>query len=114
MSYAATKAGFPRFLNVQHVRVRRDLRDMGFLYIAIMASIIIVAVVFVYLGSRLAVVNMGYDISEINRTRSTLVEKNKRLRVEFQRLKSPERIERIATEEMGLSYPTSAQIIRIR
>jgi cell division protein FtsL len=114
MSIAATKVGFPRVLRVQHVRARRDLRDMGFLYTSIVASVIIVAVVCVYLGSRLTFVHTGYEISEINRTRSALVEKNKRLRVEFERLKSPERIERIATKELGLSYPTTSHIVRIR
>lgn len=114
MSLAATKVGFPRVLKAQHVRARRDLKDMGFLYFAIAASVIIVLVLFVYLGSRLTFVQTGYGISDLNRTRAALVEKNKRLRVEFERLKSPERIERIATEELGLGYPTGTQIIRIR
>jgi cell division protein FtsL len=108
MALAAARTGFPRVLKIQHVKSRRDLRDMGFLYISIVFSIIIVAVVFVYLGIRLA------EISELNRSRAALVEKNRRLRVEFEKLKSPQRIERIATEELGLSYPTSEQIIRIK
>jgi cell division protein FtsL len=114
MALAAARTGFPRVLKIQHVKSRRDLRDMGFLYISIVFSIIIVAVVFVYLGIRLAVVHTGYEISELNRSRAALVEKNRRLRVEFEKLKSPQRIERIATEELGLSYPTSEQIIRIK
>ncbi len=113
MGLAVTN-GFPRVLKVQHVKARRDLRDMGFLYYAIIASVVIVAVLFGYLGSRLTYVQIGYEISELNRTRAELIEKNKRLRVTYERLKSPERIERIATGELGLGYPTNGQIIRIR
>ncbi len=108
------KLGIPGFLKSQRVRSRRDLRDMGFFYTALGASLIVIAVLFVYLWSRLTVINIGYEISRANAVRTVLIEKNKRLRLELVRLRSPERIERIASKELGLTYPTNEQIIRIK
>jgi cell division protein FtsL len=101
-------------LSSQRVRARRDLRDLRFVYVAVMVSIAALAVVFAFLWGRLAFVDAGYAISKANTARSALLEKNKRLRVEFMRLKSPERIERIAQDELALVHPTAAQTVNLR
>ncbi len=101
-------------LRHQDIKVRRDVHDMSFLYGAIIISFIIVLVAFVYLWSRVTVVNLGYEISAANSARSELTEINKRLRIELVKLKSPERIERMATAELGLNYPVAEQVISIK
>ncbi|MFQ5353804.1 MAG: hypothetical protein ACE5DR_02555 [Thermodesulfobacteriota bacterium] len=70
-------------------------------------------VLFVYIWCRLSVVEMGYEISRANMDRNALVEQNRRLKIEYMRLKSPRRIESIATEELGLVHPVEGQIIRV-
>lgn len=102
------------FLRGQEIRYRRNLKDMGFMFISILASFIAVCVIFAFLWTRLTVVNSGYEISKANTRRSELIEQNKRLRVEFMKLKSPERIEKAALDELGLAYPTGEQIATIR
>ncbi len=114
MARAAVKTGSGYLLKEQDVRSRRDLKDMGFLYFSISAVVIIVAVIFLYLWCRLTVVNLGYEISALNEARAVETERNKRLRVELMRLKSPERIERIAVEELGLVYASGDRIVRIK
>ena len=101
-------------LTGQDVRIRRNLKDMSFIYIAVLGFFFIVAVASVFLWSRLMIVNIGYDISRGNANRATLTEQNKRLRVEYMKLKSPERIEKIATEELALSHPTGEQIVNLK
>lgn len=101
-------------LTAQEVRVRRNLKDMSFLYVSVLTAVAIVVIVFAFLWSRLMVVNTGYEISKANTQRASLIEQNKRLRVEFMRLKSPERIERIASTELGLINPSGEQIVSIR
>src|SRR3989304_3716632 len=95
------KLEFPGVLIGEDVKAKRNLNDMSFLYVSVLAAVAIVLIVFAFLWSRLMVVNTGYEISKANTQRAALIEQNKRLRVEFMRLKSPERIERIATEELG-------------
>lgn len=115
MAVAVVKGGFTGgILGTQKVRAKRDLREMGFLYLSLVAFIVIVAACFVYLGSRLAYFNTGYETADLGRERTVLIEKNKRLRVELERLRSPERIERIATVQLGLGYPAPNQVLRIR
>ncbi len=99
----------------QDIRARRNLKDMSFLYLSVLASVGVVAViVFAFLWSRLMVVNTGYGISKANAERAALIEQNKRLRIEFMKLKSPERIEKIASGELDLVHPGSGQIITVK
>ncbi|MBI5237180.1 MAG: cell division protein FtsL [Deltaproteobacteria bacterium] len=101
-------------LTGQDVRVRRNLRDMNFLFLSVLAAFTFALVLFIFLWSRLAVVNIGFEISKANSTRAALIEQNKRLKVEFMKLKSPERIEKIASGELQLVHPTGEQIVNIR
>ncbi len=101
-------------LGAQDVKLKRDLRDMRFLYTALLAAVLCVAVLFVYLWSRLMVVNIGYDISKVNLERDALVEQNRRLRLKFERLKSPDRIEAVASREFDLVHPKKEQVINLR
>jgi len=108
------KMEFPGVLTAQDVRMKRDVKDMSFLYFSVLVSVMAVLIVFAFMWSRLMVVNAGYEISRANSARASLMEQNKRLRLEFLRLKSPERIEKIAAGELGLMNPKSEQIVTIR
>ncbi|MBI5599852.1 MAG: cell division protein FtsL [Deltaproteobacteria bacterium] len=111
MAHAVTRGGI---LRGQDVRARRDPGDAGFLYLAFASVIVMGAVVFVCLWSRLTVVNLGYEISRLNETRAQALETNKRFRLELMGLKSPGRLEKIAAEEFGLRYPSPEQIVHIK
>ncbi|OGQ06452.1 MAG: cell division protein FtsL [Deltaproteobacteria bacterium RBG_19FT_COMBO_58_16] len=115
MSQTVTKKmGFTGVLTGQDVRVRRDLRDLSFLYFSVLSAFVLVCVALVFLWSRMTVVNTGYEISKANTARAALIDRNKRLRLEFMKLKSPERVEKIASKELGLVHPTGEQIVNIR
>lgn len=101
-------------LKSQGVKSKRNLRDTGFLYTAVLAFFILIGVLFFYIWCRLTVVSTGYEMSGANAERNALLEKNRRLRLEFTRLKSPDRIERIATRKLGLVHPTGSQIVRVK
>lgn len=100
-------------LSHQRVLVRRDLRDPTFLFSVLAAVVVVVVVTLFYLWTRLMVVNMGYEISGLNKERRGLVEENKRLKLEVLTLKSPQRIEEIARRELGLTYPGGEQIVKV-
>lgn len=104
----------PKVLFAQDVKVRRNLKDMSFFYSAVLVFIAVFAFISSVLWSRLMVVNIGYEISRANSARTVLIEKNKRLTLDYMALKSPERIEKIASRELGLVYPTGAQVVNIR
>ncbi len=68
----------------------------------------------IYVWSRIQVIQAGYEISNAMKAGRTLGEENKRLRVEAEALKSYSRIERIATQELGMSKSRPDQVIIIR
>ncbi len=107
------RLGFGGSLRGQKVRARRSPRDMRFISSALLVSLALVAVLFIYIWCRLTVVSMGYEISRANMKRSALVEQNRRLKIEFMELKSPQRIERIAIKELGLVHPSDGQIVMV-
>lgn len=101
-------------LSAQRIRGRHDPKDMNFFYAAFIFSLLIAVTVFVYLSSRLMVVDLGYEISGLNKARAEETERNKRLKFELMSLKSPQRLEKIARDELGLDYPRANQIVRIK
>ncbi len=109
---AVSKSGAARGAR-SRAGARRNPRDIRFVSMAVLASLAVIGVLFLYIWCRLTVVSMGYDISRANMERSTLMEQNRRLKIEFMRLKSPERIERIAMTELGLVHPSEGQIIKV-
>ncbi len=68
----------------------------------------------VYVWSRIQVIQAGYEISNAMKDGKGLTEENKRLRVEVATLKSYARIEKLATEELGMSKSKPDQVIIIR
>lgn len=111
---STSTVGITGVLKGQNVKIRRDLKDMSFLYRSLIALFILLFVLSIYLWSRLMVINIGYDISSLNSEYYELKESRKRLTLELRRLKSPERIEKIARTELGLVYPTGRQVQRIK
>ncbi|MEK6790264.1 MAG: cell division protein FtsL [Deltaproteobacteria bacterium] len=98
----------------QDVRVRRNLRNMQFLYLAVVVSVLLLSAVMVFIWCRMKVVNIGYEISKASVEKKALIDKNNRLRIELGKLKSPERIERAAKAELGLIYPASERMVTVR
>jgi cell division protein FtsL len=98
----------------QDVKTRRDLNDMSYLYSVLFFVLVSVLVLFGYLWARITVVQTGYAISKANTERSALVERNRRLKIDYARLKSPERIEKIASTELNLARPKAEQIVTLK
>ena len=104
---AARQAG-----GVRHLSRASSNRDSLFLA----ATAIIIALLFVlfYLWSRLIVVSLGYEIAKANKEMAELMADNKRFKLEALSLKSPQRIEAIALDRLGLVYPKEEQIIMVK
>jgi cell division protein FtsL len=67
-----------------------------------------------YVWSRIQVIQLGYEISNALKEGRGLTEASKKLRIEIAALKSYARIERIATEDLGMVKPKPDQVIVIR
>jgi len=85
----------------------------GLLFFTLLMLFLIGASLF-YVWSRIQVIQLGYEISNAVKQERALIETNKKLRVEIAQLKSYERIEQIAVEELKMMKPTPDQVVIIR
>jgi cell division protein FtsL len=69
---------------------------------------------FGYVWCRVQVVKLGYQLSDSHQLHTRLVNDNKKLHLELARLKAPERVQRIAIEQLGLKHPTKDQIVVLK
>ena len=53
----------------------------------------------------------GYRLEQMQRERATEAEINRHLRLEIETLRAPQRIEKIATQQMGMVAPAAADAI---
>ncbi|MBC2695009.1 MAG: cell division protein FtsL [Desulfobacteraceae bacterium] len=67
----------------------------------------------IYTWSRVQCIKFGYEISNENNKNRNLINLQNNLKVELARLKSPERLAKIAKNQLGLKTPTPKQIIII-
>jgi cell division protein FtsL len=66
-----------------------------------------------YTWSRVQCTRIGYEISKATIRNQSLTTDQDNLAIELARLKSPQRIEKIATQEMNLKTPSLEQVIVI-
>jgi len=89
------------------IAIRGGLRDF-------ILALIIVAVagsaVFVTAWRRVAFIDIGYEVRNLESEESRLLHLQKEMEIEKAMLSSPERIERIARTKLGLTDPEPGQI----
>jgi cell division protein FtsL len=89
----------------------RRLKGMG-IWILILS--LFISELLGYTWSRVQCIGIGYEISRGNEKRARLVTVQKNLTIELARLRSPERIARIARERLGLITPKPDQVIIVQ
>ena len=77
---------------------------------ALLLVVMLVGTTLFYVWCRLQAVRLGYEQSRTTETLHRVEKENEELRGEVARLKSPERIERLARDQLGLLYPSPEQI----
>lgn len=83
------------------------------MWIWISIMVIFISELLLYTWCRVQSVQLGYAISQLTQTHHKRITMQNNLKIEFARLKSPNRIVIIATNRLGLIMPTSKQIIII-
>jgi cell division protein FtsL len=80
----------------------------------IIVAIVLMIVVLIYIGTHTRMTTLEYNAAtEMSKIEKTL-EEQKKLKLEYAMLKSPQRIENIARTKLQMSYPESDQIIVLK
>ena len=74
---------------------------------------VFIAELFLYTWSRVNCIGIGYEISKETQKQHELVALQTNLKIEMASLKSPDRIAKIAKNQLGLVTPTQKQTIVI-
>jgi len=68
----------------------------------VMAVLVIVAALLLYVGGKVKIVQLGYQIEALEKEKRDLERENRSLRIEAASLSSPARIEEIALKRLGM------------
>lgn len=79
---------------------------------AVLVSLFLVAILSVT-WVRLQIVTLGFSITEKSKEERQLQEENNKLRLQIAALKSPARLQKLASERFGLATPKNNQLIII-
>jgi cell division protein FtsL len=87
-----------------------DVKKTG---IWIIFMVVFIAELFLYTWCRVNYIDVGYEISKETKKQHELIALQNNLKIELASLKSPERIAKIAKDQLGLKTPTKSQTIVI-
>jgi cell division protein FtsL len=80
------------------------------LFMAAMTALALALAVLAYAWQHFEMIRIGYRVEELRIERERLLKTRRHLELEKASLVSPDRVESIATSELGLKYPAYSQI----
>ena len=94
-------------------RTALKTRSSKWVSLGIVLMVVFIGELLAYTWCRVQYIGAGYDISQAVSEHQQLSTVQKKLQIELARLKSPERLAKIASRYMGLNMPTSKQMMVI-
>lgn len=79
----------------------------------LIAALAVISVLLLYVWQRVDLVRVGYDIQQLKARHTVLQRENHELRVKVSALTSPERIARVATEELNMRQPHPGEVVLV-
>jgi cell division protein FtsL len=91
----------------ERITLRGGLKDFA---LVLLSMVVLGSAVFITVQRRVAFIDVGYEISKLERTESELLRLQHEMEIEKAMLTSPERIEKVARDRFGLKEPEPGQI----
>ena len=89
--------------------------SLGIKYPAyIVVAMVLMFVAVAYVGSHIKMTQLEYSIAAEMKLKEQILEEQKKLRLEYAMLKSPQRIENIVRSKLQMSYPDNDQVIVLK
>jgi cell division protein FtsL len=92
---------------------QRKKRSLKFMFVGLALMGLFIGELLLYTWSRVQCVRTRYEISEQAKEQKRLVAFQDNLKIELARLKSPQRIAKIAKTQLGLIIPKPSQMILV-
>lgn len=89
-------------------RPARSRRMMAF---GALLALVLIGLVLVHVWLRLQVVRLGYVLSTTSKLQTRLEQENRELKLELAKMTSPDRLEALARQRLGLVTPEKGQVV---
>jgi cell division protein FtsL len=76
--------------------------------------LLIVAALLLYVGGKVKIMRLGYQIEALEREKRDLERANRSLRIEASSLSSPARIEELAVKRLGMVRPAKENVVVVK
>ena len=80
----------------------------------IFIAVVLMLVVLIYVWSHIQMTELEYQVAAEMKDREQLLEEQKKLKLEYATLRSPQRVEAIAKDKLHMSYPVREQIVLLK
>jgi cell division protein FtsL len=80
----------------------------------VVIAALVVAGLMVYVGGKVQIMRLGYQIDELEKQKRDLEQANRALQIEASSLSSPGRIEELAIKRFGMTRPPKENIVVVR
>ncbi len=80
----------------------------------LIAALLVIAALLLYVGGKVKIMRLGYQIEALEREKQGLERANRSLRIEESSLTSPARIEEIATKKLGMIRPPKEAVVVVK
>lgn len=112
-STASGKFIHTNFLARQQIKGdAKKARKNSFLMITM--GVILMISFFMFVWTRICVLNTGYSISEALKAQESYLQENRKLKIERASLTSPSRIEKVARARLGMVTPKNNQVVILK
>ncbi len=99
---------------MQHVQEKTKVSSSIKYPTFIIMAIVLMFVALIYVGSHIHLRELEYEHAAQLNAQQQMLEEQKKLKLEYAMLKSPQRIESIARDRLQMSYPEQGQIIVLK
>ncbi len=101
------------FLARQHIKGdTKQARKTSFFMVTM--GVILMMSFFMFVWTRICVLNTGYQISEAIKIQENYLQENRKLKIERASLTAPSRIEKVAKNKLGMVTPKNNQVIILK
>ncbi len=80
----------------------------------VVGTVVIIAVLLLYVGGKVKIMRLGYQIEALEREKKDLERANRALKIEAASLTTPARIEEIAKKRFGMVVPPKESIVVVK
>ena len=108
---AAVSAQPRRIISAPRQRVERSGGKRRRLVVGALLGLGLIGTVLFHVWVRLQVVRMGYVLSTTSKLQTRLEQENRELKVELATMTSPDRLEALARQRLGLVQPEKGQVV---